>query len=148
MEEIIRDILSIRRGIICHQANCIGAMGAGLAKSIRDLWPHIYDDYCKAVKNNEFRLGDCRIAQAAPGIFVAHLAGQQGIGYGKKNTNYSALREALKNLNRQINASYVLMRMPIYIPYGIGSGLGGGDWEFVRKILEEEVPNATICKLG
>jgi O-acetyl-ADP-ribose deacetylase (regulator of RNase III) len=148
MEEVIKDILTVERGIICHQANCIGAMGAGLAKSIRDLWPHIYDDYYKAVKNQEFNMGDCRIAQAAPGVFVAHLAGQQGIGYRKKQTDYHSLRKAFRNLRRQINGSYVLLRMPIYIPYGIGCGLGGGDWEVVRKIIEEELPNAIICKLG
>jgi len=36
--------------------------------------------------------------------------------------------------------------MPIYIPFGIGCGLGGGDWEEVVKLLEEDATNAVICK--
>ena len=31
--------------IICHQVNCKGVMGAGLAKQIRDKWPDVYDRY-------------------------------------------------------------------------------------------------------
>jgi len=149
MEVINKDILTVRRGIICHQCNCIGAMGAGLAKQIRDRWPHIYADYRKAIEQGELKLGGCRIAEAQPGIYIAHLAGQYGLGRRKFNrpaTDYLALSSALNELNRQINGSYVLMRMPIYIPFGIGCGLGGGDWEEVVKLLEEDATNAVICK--
>jgi O-acetyl-ADP-ribose deacetylase (regulator of RNase III) len=149
MEVINKDILTVKRGIICHQCNCIGAMGAGLAKQIRDRWPHIYADYRKAIETGELRLGGCRIATAEPGLYIAHLAGQHGIGrrkFGRPATEYLALSTALNDLNRQINGSYVFMRMPVYIPYGIGCGLGGGDWKEVSKILEEDTPGITICK--
>ncbi len=149
MEVINKDILTVKRGIICHQCNCIGAMGAGLAKQIRDRWPHIYADYRKAIERGELKLGECRIVEAQPGIYIAHLAGQHGIGrrqFNRPATEYLALSTAFHDLNGQIKSSYVLMRMPIYIPFGIGCGLGGGDWKEVSKIIEEDTPNAVICK--
>ena len=30
--------------VICHQVNCCGVMGAGLAKQIRDKWPVVFDE--------------------------------------------------------------------------------------------------------
>lgn len=146
MEVINKNILTVERGIICHQCNCIGAMGAGLAKQIRNRWPHIYADYRKAIELGELELGGCRLAMAEAGVVVAHLAGQFGIGNDKQYTDYKALRSALQNLTRQRNGSYVLMRKPIYIPFGMGCGLGGGDWNEVAKIIEDEIPGAVICK--
>lgn len=146
MEIINQDILTVERGIICHQCNCIGAMGAGLAKGIRDQWFHIYEDYHLAIRRRKLKLGGCRIAMAVPGIFVAHLAGQYDIGRKKQYTDYNAVKSSLRELRRQINDSYILMRMPIYFPYGFGCGLGGGDWDEMLKILEEEIPGAVLCK--
>lgn len=31
--------------VICHQVNCCGVMGAGLAKQIRDKWPVVFDEF-------------------------------------------------------------------------------------------------------
>ena len=28
--------------IVCHQTNCQGVMGAGIAKQIRDTWPRVF----------------------------------------------------------------------------------------------------------
>lgn len=30
---------------ICHQVNCKGVMGAGIAKQIRDRWPWVFISY-------------------------------------------------------------------------------------------------------
>ena len=146
METINQDILTVKRGIVCHQCNCVGAMGAGLAKGIRNQWPHVYKDYHLAIRNRDLELGGCRIIMAEPGIFIAHLAGQYDIGTRKQQTDYVAVRSALRELRRQINASYVLMRMPVCLPYGFGCGLGGGDWDKMLEILEEEIPGVILCK--
>ena len=31
--------------VVCHQVNCQGVMGAGLAAQIRRMFPGVYDDY-------------------------------------------------------------------------------------------------------
>lgn len=55
---IVGDILTPNKAlsyhpIICHQVNCKGVMGGGLAKQIRDVYPNVYYIYkrkCEAMK--------------------------------------------------------------------------------------------------
>lgn len=34
-----------RQVLVCHQTNCLGVMGAGLAKQVRDTCPDVYTSY-------------------------------------------------------------------------------------------------------
>ena len=47
MVEIVEhsDLLKVKKGIVCHQVNCIGVMGAGIAQDIRTKWPAVYRNY-------------------------------------------------------------------------------------------------------
>jgi O-acetyl-ADP-ribose deacetylase (regulator of RNase III) len=47
MIEIVEhsNLLEVKSGIICHQVNCIGAMGTGIALQIRNKWPVVFNDY-------------------------------------------------------------------------------------------------------
>ena len=64
--------------IICHQVNCRAAMGAGLARQIRDKWPVVFDEYVKVC--NPKKLGDFQVVQVAPQLYVANLFGQLSFG--------------------------------------------------------------------
>jgi len=48
MIEVLKNsnILDVQTGIICHQTNCVGVMGGGLALQIRNKWPEVYKQYC------------------------------------------------------------------------------------------------------
>ena len=45
------DLLKVQKelnlDVICHQVNCQGVMGSGIAKQIRDTYPIVYDNYKK-----------------------------------------------------------------------------------------------------
>ena len=41
--------------IICHQTNCLGIMGGGIALQVKKLYPNVYNEYsnlCKDYKEN------------------------------------------------------------------------------------------------
>lgn len=61
--------------VICHQVNCCGVMGAGLAKQIRDKWPVVFDEYKKICGAD--KLGNSQTVQVAPQLYVANLFGQR-----------------------------------------------------------------------
>ena len=42
---IYDDITKSNADYICHQVNCQGVMGSGVAKAIRDKWPQVYEEY-------------------------------------------------------------------------------------------------------
>ena len=115
--------------IICHQVNCRAAMGAGLARQIRDKWPIVFDEYVKVCSPK--KLGDFQVVQVAQQLYVANLFGQLIFGRDKRQTNYAALGTALfRAMKEYPNATF-------RIPYGLGCGLAGGDWATVLNLIEE-----------
>ena len=137
MRQIEKDILTVEEGVICHQVNCRKVMGAGLAAAIRKKWPKVYKEYM----NTEPSIGVVHVVQVDDKLFVANLYAQNFYGRGKQHTDYDALRECLKTLRRSFDLGQ------IYLPYQIGCGLGGGDWEVVKSIMEKDTPDAIICKI-
>lgn len=115
--------------IICHQVNCRAAMGAGLARQIRDKWPVVFDEYVKVCSPK--KLGDFQVVQVAPQLYVANLFGQLSFGRDKRQTNYAALGTALfRAMKEHPNATF-------RVPYGLGCGLAGGNWVTVLNLIEE-----------
>lgn len=51
------NLLDIESGIIAHQVNCKGVMGAGLAKQIRLKYPIVYQAYIEWYCANILRPG-------------------------------------------------------------------------------------------
>lgn len=115
-------------------------MGAGLAKAIQIKWPKVYKEYRVAFKDGGIKLGVCQLVRIKPALYVANLIGQDRYGRTARMTNYDAVRLALKSLAEQT-------KHDIYIPYLMGCGLAGGDWNKVSSIIEEELgQQATIVK--
>lgn len=132
------------RGVmVCHQVNCKGVMGAGLARQIKEKHPEvfsIYRDKCSQIAVGIGGLGDVQFCSvvADAGYIVANVFGQDGYGRSKRHTDYSALRKAFER---------IAVGFPTYtirIPYLMGCGLGGGDWQVVSEIIEETLVAAGV----
>ena len=148
---IEQDILDIRYGIICQQVNMQGVMGAGLAKQIKQKWPVVFGLYQEKLRNPRTTLGDVDFVSVNAGITVASIFAQRGYGRGVRQTDYAALEMGLKaiagfvRVPREQFPGYKIW--DVYVPYGIGCGLGGGDWDVVSKLIEKYLPYAIVCKL-
>jgi O-acetyl-ADP-ribose deacetylase (regulator of RNase III) len=145
---INKDILKIESGIIAHQVNMQGKMGAGLALQIAKKWPKAKESYLNHLNRGEHsvKLGQGVLVKVSPDIYVCNLYTQDFYGRGQCHTDYSALGNALHKLYHistdQLGGNYT-----IYLPQGLGCGLGGGDWDTVLKIIQSDCPSAIICKL-
>jgi O-acetyl-ADP-ribose deacetylase (regulator of RNase III) len=147
LQTITKDILTIQKGVIVHQTNCRNRMGAGLAFDIRHKWPVVYYQYTKLC-NSKFPpqlLGTYQLVKIYDtGLWVANIFGQ--LDYGSMPsmcyTNYEVVHRAFKALaeNEEIKGC------PVYIPFGMGSGLAGGNFEIYAEIVEKYTPTAVICK--
>lgn len=138
MHKIYGDILEVREGIVVHQVNCRRVMGAGLAKKIREAYPQHYTDYMHTAP----ALGKIVCTKVNNSMYVVGVYGQDGYGRIGCYTDYHALRVALKSvhtLSRQL-------KLNVYLPYGIGCGLAGGDWSVVSSVIEESIPDAIILR--
>ena len=148
MQYVKGNILNVEQGIICQQVNCKLVMGAGLAKQIRDKWPRVYTEYRLMMSTNPYqRLGKCQIVEVVTRkLYVANLFGQYTYGgLIKKHTNYQALSQAIRELGSW-HKNNCHDSFPIWIPYKLGCGLAGGDWEIVQSILFQNLPNCFIVK--
>ena len=136
-------IVDSKVDVICHQVNCQAVMGAGIAKQIRIMFPRVFDNYkrlCESSRNaGRSPLGKCQLVwtDETKARLVANLFGQERYGRYGRQTEYDALRSALRNL---ASNKYLLERKAsLGFPYRIGCALGGGDWDIVSKMLQEEL---------
>ena len=141
------NIFDTHCNIICHQVNCQGIMGHGIAKQVKEKYKGVFNEYkryCDAhADNREAMLGEALIVDVDYGAavldwlvnkerkYIANIFGQLTYGTGLR-TNYKALvlgLEVVANFAKEHNLS-------VAIPYKIGCGLAGGDWNKVNILIE------------
>ena len=116
---------------ICHQVNCQGRMGSGIAKQIRERWPVVYDSYIQVA--SPVWLGCVqKVAIDMPQKTVINMFAQQYYGYdGKRYTSYDAFWACLDGIRDSVPKG-----SKIGFPYGIGCGLGGANWEIISTMID------------
>lgn len=92
-----------------------------------------YLEFCYG--NNGNKLGTYQEVLVEPKLYVVNLFGQNGYGRGKRQTNYAALAAALFSFFR--DCAQKNQDVTIRLPYGLGCGLAGGDWNTVLDIISD-----------
>ena len=146
------DLFSAPRGIICHQVNCMGVMGRGVAKTFKEKFPQAFKEYehlCSVYKcyHDSYRLlGTILVTENVHELRTTCCMFAQLNWRGHTNvcnTEYAAFRECCKRIAAWMDGSYS-KDYPINVPYKIGCGLAGGDWDIVYSILEEELHDYNV----
>lgn len=130
------DLLKSDCTVIMHQANCFSVMGAGIAKAIADKYEEAYLADKGLELTPEDRLGKYSIAYEN-GITIVNLYGQFNFGAGLK-TNYEMLENAIDKFFTDYKEDNKVNLSKIGVPYKLGCGLAGGDWNIVKSILERQ----------
>ena len=139
------NLLDSKCDYIVHQVNCQGVMGSGIAKQIRDRWPHVYTEYkwfldCSKNIWKRPALGRLHAVYEQPDyapncrIIVNFFSQFHYLPRNVVNTDYDAFKRCCEEL-RIIVGNHT--EQIIGFPYKIGCGLAGGDWAVVSKIIEE-----------
>lgn len=128
------DIFESGADVICHQVNCQGVMGSGVAKQVREKFPDVYEEYkttCNECEPYQL-LGSSQFVKVNNIFYIANLFAQEEYGYdGKCYTNYDSLKNCLYAVRDYTTHSVIA------IPYLMGCHRGGGDWNIVYKMIEE-----------
>ena len=122
---------------ICHQVNCQGVMGSGIARQIRERWPKVYESYTHYVdyhnKHEEGLLGKILISNINHPTRVINMFSQDMYGYdGNRYTSYDAFANCLREIDLHVARS-----RSIGFPKNIGCGLGGGNWTVISALIDE-----------
>ena len=129
------NILDEKYPIFCHQVNCKGKMGAGLARQIREKYPEVYKDYKEYCEQGLAKLGDILPIPTNDGRICINMFAQYGYGRDSLKTDYNAFSKCLMDLRRRCNNARA--DVTIAFPYRIGCGLAGGDWDIILPLLEQ-----------
>lgn len=114
---------------IVNAVNCVGVMGAGLAKAFKDRFPHMNEQY--EVK--------CKLGLLKPGqldIYVIDSTPKYIINFPTKDDwrNPSELKYILSGRRAMIDVVEQYKMKSVAIP-ALGCGLGGLSWGVVKPIL-------------
>lgn len=134
------DILKATENIIVHQVNELGVMGAGLALQIKNKYPKVYAKY-KEVANKDC-LGKIQLIKINDNQYICNMFSQRGISRTHRTTDYELFKQCIDTLAKYAHDN----NLTVAIPYKIGCGLAGGDWEIVEHIIRIKLPDAVIYK--
>ena len=137
--------------VICHQVNCFSTMGAGIAKQIKEKYPVAFAVDKNSPLTPSEKLGKCTFGVSkADRRVIFNLYGQFEYGRQKQNTNYADLLTSMDEMCKVLKEKNYVGK--IGIPFNMGCGLGGGEWDKVldlitKVIVEKHKYKVVIFKL-
>lgn len=137
--------------LIIHIVNDAGKFGAGFALALSRRWKIVENNYRKwfndgVYHNKNFELGNVQFVDIDDDLCVANMIAQHNI---KDYSNIPPIRyEALDSCLKKVDEVAKEHDMSIHAPR-IGSGLAGGSWVKIEKLIEENLKdlNVTIYDL-
>ena len=120
---------------IVHGCNCMGVMGSGVAKIVKDQYPEAYAQYLKKHQKTGLILGEIQFINSNNKIIINAMTQD---GYGKTSDRY-ANYEAIAQVFEKINDYFYLISDGVIAMPMIGAGLANGDWGVISAIIESEL---------
>ena len=138
--------------IIAHICNDQGGWGAGFVTALSKKWPEPERRYREfSSEQAQFDLGDIQMVPVKDShgkIYIANMIAQHGFS-SPRAVHYGSLCECFDKIVEWINSlgevqrkisipNYSGVNASIHMPR-IGCGLGGGDWEIVKELIESKL---------
>ena len=121
--------------LIIHGCNCFCTMGAGIAKSIKQIFPQAYAADKKTVKGDKSKLGSYSssaiVLDDKEFTVINAYTQYHWRGAGNK-ADYDAIRDVITLIKKNYTGKRI--GYPL-----IGAGLAGGDWNVISEIIDSEL---------
>lgn len=136
------NLFDTKADIICHQCNCQGKMGTGVALQVKQIYPEVFKAYYNDYEKGLLKLGYVSFAENSKGQIIANMCGQEKYGYdGNKYTNYDKLQECMDKVKQYAIENNL---ETIAFPYLMSCHLGGGDWNIVSEMIKNTFQDFTV----
>jgi O-acetyl-ADP-ribose deacetylase (regulator of RNase III) len=133
--DLIKLALDGQFDVIVHGCNCQCTMGAGIAKTIKDVFPEAYAADLRTTKGSREKLGAISAATVMRGRHELTVVN----GYTQFNwpgpgvlVDYAAVRTVMKGVKARFPARRIGYPK-------IGAGLAKGDWTRIAEIIDAEL---------
>lgn len=129
------DIFDANHQIIVNPINCIGVMGKGLALEFKKRYPDNFAAYKEVCKENKLNAGDILPFILQDGRIIINFATKFHYAHNSKILFINrGLQQMTSYIINNIESNKLIIRGSIGIP-ALGCGLGGLNWELVRKSM-------------
>lgn len=161
--DLTKEDLEYGKVVLMQQVNCQNEMDAGVAIAIDKLAHKLFDvstidEYHKAwnlifgdnsshsLKQTEKLYHTTNLPlYVTDGVFVFSFSQWDCGTDGKHYTDDQRLVNNIKTICLDDDVSCGTLYETVYIPYKIGCGLGGGDWDCIYNQIKD-IPNLVILK--
>jgi O-acetyl-ADP-ribose deacetylase (regulator of RNase III) len=146
MKEIDGDLIKLAKegyfNLIIQGCNCWCKMGSGLAKQVSEEIPDAVKADNLTIPGDINKLGNYTIgiiydSNNKPISKIFNCYSQYNYNASSKPLDYEALTLCLRKINH--NHPKESIGVPL-----IGSGLAGGDWNIIKKIIEKELKDMDV----
>lgn len=154
-EEINGNLFEADCDFLVHGCNAQGVMRSGVAKVVRSLYPiafEKYHEFCAAREpldclgkivvvevTNAFTGKPLKIVNAITQVNYGK-DGKQYVSYGAIESCLLYLKPLLReNSKTRIEGSFDTLSNSVVAMPKIGAGLGGGDWNVIRGIIQKNL---------
>lgn len=126
---------------IAHGCNCFHTMGAGVAGAIAVKFPSAsHADYKSTAYGDAEKLGNFSSAKTKYGTVIN--------GYTQYRPGRSPVNDLYQNIQKfftQLNGLPMLLEDDVVLGIPrIGSGIANGDWQVIKKIIDDVTPDIKI----
>lgn len=123
---------------IVHGCNNRGGFGSGVAGQVRRRYPLAFQAYDEHYRNNALVMGSVHHVEDC-GRIIFNAVTQNGFGSdGRKYVDYDAIEMVFETINALSLGTSDLTSFDTIVMPTIGAGLGGGDWDIIAKIIENQ----------
>ena len=137
MKEFKSDLFMACGDVLIHGCNCHNTMGAGVALYVKRNYPEAYEEDKRTIRGDKDKLGNYTYVDTThffygTPITIVNAYTQYGFADFKNPVavDYGAIESVMKQINVLYKGKKIIMPR-------IGCGLAGGDWEEVKKIIDE-----------
>ncbi|MFQ2006730.1 macro domain-containing protein [Aeromonas veronii] len=136
--DLLELALKGRFDVIIHGCNCFGVMDGGIAKRIKSIFPEAYAVDRLTRRADIEKLGNYSVVKIIRGevsFYLVNAYTQYDYQDAQKiHVSYDAIRKVFKKISNDFNG------FSIAYPK-IGAGLGGGDWNLIKEIINKSLVN-------
>lgn len=122
------DLFTLPATIQVNTVNCVGVMGAGVAKQFRFRYPHNYEIYQRACKHHILKPG--RIIRVRESDLAIEIWNAATKDHWRDPSKLSWVHDIIDTMAFSLHPDDVVV-MP-----RLGCGLGGLHWPTVRDLIE------------
>lgn len=127
------DIFQSKCELITITVNCVGVMGAGIARRCKELYPATYRQYREKCQTGKYKPGQPIMTNIDRPLLLFPTKDDW-----RKDSRYHWIQEGLQRIARNTDKFDSIAIPPL------GCGHGNLDWKRVRRMIQDELGHLEI----